>query len=218
MACSKCNILPLHVGTDCTGLGSIFLALNNLGVHAHHRFSSEVDVHARRQVNSIAPADIVHHDMRLKDMRSLPKVDIYVAGFPCQPLSTAGLRDGFDAKDGNGVLFFLCLRHIRAKRPTEFILENVQGLESSNEGKCFDEVFRALCLWSQGFCCPPQIMPNMHVCFGTKTLGMRIAEATTAAVAGNMCLGSPPRILWFSLTTPLRPWRMRSGVFYQATV
>ena len=138
--------LPLHVGTDCTGLGSIFIALNNLGVHARHRFSSEVDVHARRQANSIAPADILHHDMRLKDMRSMPKVDIYVAGFPCQSFSVAGLREGFAAKDGNGVLFFLCLRYIRAKRPTVFILENVQGLESTRGGECFDEVLRAL--WS----------------------------------------------------------------------
>ena len=146
MACSKLEQLPLHVGTDCTGLGSIFLALKSLGVHARHRFSSESDAHARRQANSIAPADILDHDIRLKDMRSLPKVDIYIAGFPCQPFSSAGLREGFDAKDSNGVLFFMCLRYIRAKQPTVFILENVQGLESSNGGECFDEVLRAL--WS----------------------------------------------------------------------
>ena len=41
------------------------------------------------------------------------------------------------------------------------------------------------CDVAQGFCCPPQIMPDMHVCFGSKTLGTRIAEATTAAVAGK---------------------------------
>ena len=146
MACSKLGQLPLHVGTDCTGLGSIFLALKKLGVHAHHRFSSEVDAHARLQANSIAPADILHHDMRLKDVQSLPKVDIYIAGFPCQPFSSAGLREGFHAKDGSGVLFFICIRYIRAKQPTVFILENVQGLESSNAGECFDEVLRAL--WS----------------------------------------------------------------------
>ena len=136
--------LPLHVGTDCTGMGSIFLALRNLHVHARHRFSSEVDVHARCQAHSIAPADIVHYDMRLKDMRYLPKVDIYVAGFPCQPFSVAGLRDGLHAKDG--VLFFVCLRYIKAKRPTVFILENVQGLEYTHGGQCFNEVLRAL--WS----------------------------------------------------------------------
>jgi len=146
MACGKLERLPLHIGTDCTGLGSIFLALNNLGVHARHRFSSEVDVHARRQANSIAPADILHYDMRLKDMRSLPKVDVYIAGFPCQSFSVAGLRDGFHTKDGKGVLFFVCLRYIRAKQPTVFILENVQGLESTHGGECFDEVLRAL--WS----------------------------------------------------------------------
>lgn len=145
MACSKLAQLPLHVGTDCTGLGSIFLALKNLDVHARHRFSSEIDAHARCQAHSIAPADIVHYDMHRKDVQSLPKVDIYIAGFPCQSFSVAGLRAGF-AMDGKGDAFFVCLRYIRAKRPTVFILENVQGLESTQGGKCFDEVLRAL--WS----------------------------------------------------------------------
>ena len=137
---------PLHVGTDCTGLGSIFLALRNLGVNARHRFSSEIDDYARCQAHSIAPADIVHYDMRLKDIRCLPNVDVYIAGIPCQPFSVAGLRDGFHAKNGNGVLFFVCLQYIKVKKPTVFILENVQGLELANAGECFAEVLKAL--WS----------------------------------------------------------------------
>ena len=44
---------------------------------------------------------------------------------------------------------------------------------------------------SQGFCCPPQIMPDMHVCFGTKSLRVRIIEATKAAVTGTKMPGKP---------------------------
>ena len=44
---------------------------------------------------------------------------------------------------------------------------------------------------SQGFCCPPQIMPDMHVCFGTKSLDVRIAEVTTATLAGTKMSGKP---------------------------
>ena len=38
---------------------------------------------------------------------------------------------------------------------------------------------------AQGFTCPPQIMPDTHVCFGAKSVGARIAEAATAALAEN---------------------------------
>ena len=44
---------------------------------------------------------------------------------------------------------------------------------------------------AQGFCCPPQIMPDMHVCFGSKSLGTRVAEATTAAVEGTKMTCKP---------------------------
>ena len=38
---------------------------------------------------------------------------------------------------------------------------------------------------AQGFTYPPQIIPDTHVCLGARNLGVRIAEATTAAVAGT---------------------------------
>ena len=44
---------------------------------------------------------------------------------------------------------------------------------------------------SQGFCCPPQIMPDVHVCFGTKSLRVRINEVTTASVVGTKMPGKP---------------------------
>ena len=44
---------------------------------------------------------------------------------------------------------------------------------------------------AQGFCCPPQIMPDMHVCFGTKKLDVRIAEVTTSAVVGTKMSEKP---------------------------
>ena len=44
---------------------------------------------------------------------------------------------------------------------------------------------------AQGFCCPPQIMPDTHVCLGSKTVGMRIAEATKAAVVGTKMSATP---------------------------
>ncbi len=72
-------------------------------------------------------------------------VGIYIAGVPCQPFSTAGLRQGF-AAPSDGDLFFHALQYIRLKRPVVFILENVQGLDQVAGGTCFHTVLRAL--WS----------------------------------------------------------------------
>ena len=44
---------------------------------------------------------------------------------------------------------------------------------------------------AQGFCCPPQIMPDMHVCFGSKSLAVRISEVTTSAASGTKMSGKP---------------------------
>ena len=43
----------------------------------------------------------------------------------------------------------------------------------------------------QGFCCPPQLMPDLHVCFGSKALAVRISEATTSAASGTKMSAKP---------------------------
>lgn len=70
-------------------------------------------------------------DRSITDISSneVPDGDIVVGGFPCQPFSNAGNRDGVEDHRGN--LFFDCLRIIREKKPKAFVLENVKGLLSS---------------------------------------------------------------------------------------
>jgi hypothetical protein len=50
------------------------------------------------------------------------KVDIFLAGSPCQSFSSAGTRDGFDGKSG---LFWQVPRLLDEMRPEYFLLENV---------------------------------------------------------------------------------------------
>jgi DNA (cytosine-5)-methyltransferase 1 len=60
-------------------------------------------------------------------MDQLPKFDILSAGFPCQPFSSFGKREGFKHKT-QGTLFNNVLTIIEEKRPKAFLLENVKGL------------------------------------------------------------------------------------------
>lgn len=83
------------------------------------------------------------HTFRSGDVRNIPsseipEFDVLLAGFPCQPFSNAGNREGVHDKDGRGTLFYECERIIKysinqsnGKRPKAFIFENVRGILSS---------------------------------------------------------------------------------------
>lgn len=80
-------------------------------------------------------------DITQIDAADIPKHDILVAGFPCQPFSIAGVSKknalgrphGFDC-DTQGTLFFDIERIIAHHRPRAFLLENVKNLKSHDKG------------------------------------------------------------------------------------
>ena len=129
--------LPICIGTDCTGLGSVFIALTYLNIAYRHVFGSEIDEWAQRQLLHTFPPEYLVSNMRLRSTSDVPSVDLYCCGFPCQAFSTAGNRAGFNSTSatGDGSLFFHVHRLIRRTRPRCFLLENVQGLETVDEGR-----------------------------------------------------------------------------------
>lgn len=81
----------------------------------------------------------------------IPKFDVLLAGFPCQPFSLAGVskknslgrKHGFDdAKQGN--LFFEIERILKHHRPAAFLLENVKHLKRHDQGRTFEVIRRTL--------------------------------------------------------------------------
>lgn len=69
-------------------------------------------------------------------------IGIITAGFPCQDLSVAGKRAGL-AGERSG-LFWHVVRCVSEFRPDWFLLENVPGLLSSNNGRDMGTVIGAL--------------------------------------------------------------------------
>ena len=72
---------------------------------------------------------------------------IIVGGFPCQDVSVAGKRAGLSDSLGNATrsgLFWQVVRLLEETKAQHFILENVPGLLSSNEGRDFAVVLNAL--------------------------------------------------------------------------
>ena len=69
------------------------------------------------------------------DERNIPEHDILLAGFPCQPFSIIGDKQGF--ADTRGTLFFDIERILSEKKPAAFLLENVRQLLSHDKGRTF---------------------------------------------------------------------------------
>ena len=67
-----------------------------------------------------------YKDIETRNHLEVEDVDLYIAGFPCQPFSAAGKQEGFKDSKGRGKIFFDILQYLKVKLPKIFILENVK--------------------------------------------------------------------------------------------
>ena len=72
----------------------------------------------------------------------IPKHNILLAGFPCQPFSNAGLKKGFN--DTRGTAFGEIERIIKFHSPDAILLENVSGLKNHDQGKTLKTILNTL--------------------------------------------------------------------------
>jgi DNA (cytosine-5)-methyltransferase 1 len=107
-------------------------------------FSCDIDKHVKTQILHNFPPKKWFDDLMARNNAesSTPAVDIYIAGFPCQSFSAAGLQKGF--KDKRGKVFYGCCDYIDNKRPRAFILENVKRILSHDKHKTFKVVINTL--------------------------------------------------------------------------
>lgn len=135
--------MSLRVATDCSGIEAPIIALQKLGIPFTHIFSSEIDKYAIQSIEANFEPGVMYGDITTRDNSTLPDIDLYICGFPCQPFSHAGQRKGMDDHRGN--IFWSCLDVIQTKKPTYFILENVPGLLTHNKGKTWEIIWKSLC-------------------------------------------------------------------------
>ena len=128
----------MKVGTDFSGIGSPEAALKRLNIEIEEVFACEIDKYARKSFSELHNPNIFYNDITTRNHSEVPKLDLYVAGFPCQSFSLAGKRKGFD--ETRGTLFFNVAEFIKINQPRCFILENVKGLLSHDSGKTFQTI------------------------------------------------------------------------------
>lgn len=104
-------------------------------------YSNDVDTYACQTYRANF-GEIDERDIRLVDVSSLPVFDVLLAGFPCQPFSLIGKRDGLS--DPRGQLFNEVVRFLDARQPRAFVLENVKNLLKHNKGETYAFIKRSL--------------------------------------------------------------------------
>lgn len=104
-------------------------------------WSCEIDKYCR-QVYRYRWEEPEGEDVREVDPESISDHEILLSGFPCQSFSLAGERKGFE--DTRGTLFHEICRILRVRRPPHCLLENVEGLLSTQEREAFRVVLQSL--------------------------------------------------------------------------
>tara|TARA_Y100001973_G_C5143938_1_gene304408 strand:- start:4 stop:1164 length:1161 start_codon:yes stop_codon:yes gene_type:complete len=132
-----------------SGIGGFHKGFEQAGYEFEWVGFSEIDkyasaVYKHRFPNAKELGDI----SAIRPERDLPDhIDILCGGFPCQAFSQSGLRKGF--KDTRGTLFFEIARLLRhyidtGKPINHFVLENVKGLLSHDNGRTFAVIYGVL--------------------------------------------------------------------------
>lgn len=104
-------------------------------------FSSEMDNHAQKMYYENFK-ETPFGDITQIEAFDIPKFDILLAGFPCQPFSIAGEKRGFN--DTRGTLFFDIARIVEYHNPKVIVLENVKHFKNHDRGKTLKTVLRTL--------------------------------------------------------------------------
>lgn len=114
------NVLSLFDGMSCGQL-----AMKRCGIKVNKYYSSEIDQHAIAITRRNFPKTIQYGDVRfINKNHFFSKIDLIIAGSPCQGFSFAGKRLNFE--DPRSKLFFEFVRLKNELNVKYFFLENVR--------------------------------------------------------------------------------------------
>lgn len=116
------RVLPMKFGSLFSGIGGLDLGLERAGLTC--QWQSEIDPYASRVLKKHWPAIPNLGDINDIEWEQVEPVDLVCGGYPCQPFSYAGSRNGTNDPRHLWPRFADCLRILR---PRFALLENVPG-------------------------------------------------------------------------------------------
>ena len=130
----------MRFGSLFTGVGGFDLGFERAGLKC--AWQVEQDKFCSQVLERHWPNVRRYEDVREVGKENLEAVDLICGGFPCQDLSVAGKRAGFDGERSS--LWFEFERIIDEMRPKWVVIENVPGLLSSENGADFAVILKSL--------------------------------------------------------------------------
>ncbi len=129
------------VGSLFAGIGGIELGFEQAGFNTV--WANELDKEACITYRHNFPkVTLYEEDIRQLEASKLEYVDVLTAGFPCQPFSVCGNKQGFNDERGN--LFFEIMRVVDELHPPIIFLENVANLTEHDNGRTFNTIHNEL--------------------------------------------------------------------------
>jgi len=114
------TVLSLFDGISCGQQ-----ALKELGIPVKAYYASEIHLPSIRVTQKNFPKTVQLGDIqRIKWLKHFPKIDLLLAGSPCQGFSNSG--KGLNFSDHRSKLFFEFIRLLKETKPKNFLLENVK--------------------------------------------------------------------------------------------
>lgn len=130
------------IGSLCTGYGGLDHAVMDV-LGGELAWVADPDPGASKILAHHHPSIPNLGDITQVDWSTIPPVDVLTAGFPCQPVSLAGRRDGTD--DERWLFDDICNAISRmVTRPRLLVFENVPGLLTANRGHAMARVVHGL--------------------------------------------------------------------------
>ncbi len=124
------------------GIGGFHLAMEKLGGKCV--FASELKSDLRdfykQNFGMECAGDINDVDIE----NDIKQHDVLCAGFPCQPFSKAGKQQGFNDEKDRGNLFWKIMEILEKKQPEYILLENVQNLQTHDNGNTWNVIRTSL--------------------------------------------------------------------------
>lgn len=126
------NMIDLFCGTGAFSLG--FQQTNKFKpVFSNDMISSSKNIYDINFKHKLTLGDI--NDI---DVEDIPNHDILTGGFPCQPFSIAGNREGFNDERSN--VFWKIIEILNHHKPRFFVLENVKNLLTHDNKNTFNTI------------------------------------------------------------------------------
>lgn len=124
------------------GLGGFHFALNELGGECV--FASELKEDLRKLYTINFPGCRIEGDITKIAPKDIPVHDVLCGGFPCQPFSQAGKRQGFNDEKDRGNLFYYICDILAFHRPRYVFLENVSNLMGHDDHNTWNVIYHKL--------------------------------------------------------------------------